>query len=151
VQYGPPSVTRVRWGEDQFQNLPLAAGKPAESRAQRQPLRRRDALLGRLRFAAVSEEHPHQRPPASLFGCGAADHAEEKRLEGRAPGKSRPAVEDLQVARLKHVLRLLSPPAAAGQGPGEAGRVKPFELALDVGGRHRSALRDWVAWRADFI
>ena len=81
--------------------------------------------------------------PSSALPPRCGESTEEKRLEARSAGKLRPAVEDLQITRLQHVLRILPAPAATGQSPREAGSVQPPGLDLPFGWRHRSALHVW--------
>ena len=55
--------------------------------------------------------------------------------------KPRGPVENLEIARLKHVLRLLPVAPGAAQSPGEPGRMETFELGLDLFWAHGSVLR----------
>ena len=145
-------LDREPHGEDQDQDLALPPGKAREGSLERQAL-----FGGRFRSRGSSLPGPfsEQEPPPRVlpprFRGGAPDDAEEKRLEARSAGKLRPAVEDLQITRLQHVLRILPAPAATGQSPREAGSVKPLELCLGFLWRHRSALHDWVCREAPSI
>src|SRR5262249_15409055 len=128
--------------EDELQDLPLTARERLEGAQQG------DALLGERRRGRrgplprpVREGDAAKEAASPRLLRGAANDAEKKSLEARPPGEACPAFEDLQVARLKNVQGVLPVPPAAGESPREGGRVEPFELCLDLGSRHRSALR----------
>src|SRR5262249_17157824 len=88
--------------------------------------------------------------PPSIDG-GLVNHSEEPRLDRGARVVTRPTIENFQICRLQDVLRFLPPPAAAGESPAIARRVKRFDFALERSHSfsHESRQRDFYMTRRD--
>jgi hypothetical protein len=89
---------------------------------------RRRVGLGLGRRPTSGEQVAHDAA-APMVRRGDADHAEEPRLERRAPVEAGAAVEDLHVRRLQDILREAPFVRAAGQRPSEGVAMAPGEFA----------------------
>src|SRR5204862_3455646 len=79
---------------------------------------------------------PPERRAAPGLPRRPADYPEHPGAKARAPTEARPAVQDLQVACLKHILRRGTVPAAARERPAERRGVQLLELGGEVLRRH---------------